>query len=217
MPKPAPLTGPEAAKQTLAHRLTPIADRLRQLNTRFGLRAQRVFLVWTEWTGAERGEGEEKLLVELELLPTPRHTDFGAVGRRPYSAGIFSEGSVRIDQISAGAYTSDILMGLTIPLKTTTAPRADRGADVNSPDGIEKRSNKRIDFWWEIQEDGRGDSPAARQRYRVYGSPNRDEGKLYFSVNLERADEARNRLGTSTQIGVNASELGIEDILGQSG
>lgn len=206
MPRPAPLTGPEAAKKTLAHRLTPVADRLRQLNTRFGLRSKRVFLVWTEWTGVERGEGDERVIAELELLPTPRVSDLSALSRRPYAAGIFPEGSLRIDQISAGAYTKDVLTGKSIPLPTTTAPRADSGAPVNGH-GVERGTNPRIDFWWEIQEDGRGDNPAERLRFRVFGGPTRVEGSLYWAANVELADEARNRAGTSTNIGVNAADL----------
>lgn len=201
MPKPGPLTGPDAARATVAHRLTGVADRLRQLNTRFGLRSKRVFLVWTRWSGAERGEGEESLLAEIELLPTPRVSDLSSISRRAYAVGVFPEGSIRVDQISAGAYTYDVLRGLSIPSQTTSAPRADTGASVNG-DPIEKASDPRIDFWYEVQEDGRGDNPAARQRFRVFGGPSRNEGSLYWAVNLERADEARNRLGTETNIGV---------------
>lgn len=206
MPRPAPLTGPEAAKRTLAHKLTPVADRLRQLNTRFGLRSKRVFLVWTEWGGAERGEGDERILFELELLPTPRVSDLGSLTRRPYSAGVFPEGSLRVDQISAGAYTRDVLIGKSIPCSTTSAPRADQGSPVNAH-GLELGTNPRIDFWWEIQEDGRGDDPAQRFRFRVFGGPSRIEGSLYWAVNLELADEARDRTGTETSIGVDAGDL----------
>lgn len=206
MPRPAPLTGPEGAKRSLAHRLTRVADRLRQLNTRFGLRSKRIFLVWTTWSGVERGEGVEVLLAQVELLPTPRVSDLTAIARRPFPPGIFPEGALRVDQISAGAYTLDVLNGKSIPRATTSAPRADVGQGVNGKT-IEKASNPRIDFWYELQEDGRGDDPAERQRYRVFGGPSRSEGSLYWAVNLERADESRNRLGTETQIGVNEAHL----------
>lgn len=162
--------------------------------------------MWTQWTGKERGEGREELLMELEILPTPRVSDLSSLTRRPYSAGVFPEGSLRIDQISAGAYTSDVLKGLSIPRQETSAPRADTGSPVNG-NGVERSTNPRIDFWWEIQEDGRGDDPASRERFRVLGRPNRKEGSLYWAVNLEEADEPRNRLGTETQIGVNESDL----------
>lgn len=144
--------------------------------------------------------------MELELLPTPRVSDLSSLTRRPYAAGIFPEGSLRIDQISAGAYTSDVLKGLSIPNQSTSAPRADAGAAVNG-NGVERSTNPRIDFWWEIQEDGRGDDPASRERFRVLGRPSRKEGSLYWAVNLEEASEARNRPGTKTQIGVDDSDL----------
>lgn len=213
MPKPAPLSGPEEAKRTLAHKLTPIADRLRQLNTRFGLRSKRVFLVWSVWSGAERGEGTERVLYEIELLPTPRVSDLSSLARRPYSAGVFPEGSIRVDQISAGAYTRDVLVGLSIPRQTTEAPRADQGSAINKHD-YEKGTDPRIDFWWEVQEDGRGDNPARRVRFRIFGGPSRNEGSLWWAVNLELADEARSRDGSSTSIGVDSGDLPPEFVRG---
>src|SRR5690349_24199276 len=108
MPKPRPLT-PSQARSSLAHRFTDRADRLRQLNTRFGLRSRRVFLVWTRFTGEERGEGKEQEIARVELLPTPRVTDATAVTRFGASAGVLPVGSLRVDQISAGAYTLDNL------------------------------------------------------------------------------------------------------------
>jgi hypothetical protein len=208
LPRPAPLTGPEAARRTLAHRMTRVADRLRQLNTRFGLRSNRVFLVWTRWSGAERGEGREEVLAEIELLPTPRISDLTSQSRRPFSAGIFPEGSLRVDQISCGAYTHDHLMGLAIPRESTTAPRADTGSPINQH-GDEKSTDPKVDFWWELHEDGRGDDPATRKRFRVFGQPARKEGSLYWAVNLERADEPRNRTGSNTQIGVDQADFPI--------
>lgn len=165
-----------------------------------------MFLVWTEWTGVERGEGEEKLYAEVELLPTPKVSDLSSLARRPYAGGIFAEGSIRVTEISAGAYTLDVLQGKSIPCQNTTAPRADSGAPINGH-GVERSSNPKIDFWWETQEDGRGDDPAMRTRFRITGRPARKEGSLYWGVNLEEADEPRNRLGTKGQIGINDSDL----------
>lgn len=199
-----PLTSGEASK-TLAHRMTGLADKIRQKNTCFGLRSKRVFLVWSEWTGEERGEGEERLLAEIELLPTPRVSEMSAIANRPYSIGTFPEGSLRVDQISAGAYTEDMLRGIAIP---DSRPNACRRVESSSPNGnnVERASSPKVDFWYEIQEDGRGDNPARRQRFRVYGNPARNEARLEWAVILERADEPRSREG-QFQIGVNATEL----------
>lgn len=197
MPKPGPLTQ-EQARNSLAHKLSGVADNLRQLSTRFGLRPQRVFLVWTEWSGEHRGEGTESLLAEVELLPTPRVSDATALARRGYSAGAIPEGTLRVDQISAGRYTADMLWGLRIP---------DDGAGrVLSESEAEPSSKSNVDFWYEMQEDGRGDNPARRERFRLFSSPHREAGSLYWSVNLESASEPRNRAGDSTQIGLNEAD-----------
>lgn len=212
MPRPAPLHGPISAANTLAHRLSPLADRLRHLHTRFGLRSYRVFLVWTRWNGEERGEGAEEVIAAVELLPTPRITDLGALSRRPFSAGVFPEGSIRVDQISASAYTEDILRGLRIPTGAHVGHYRPNSTPVQTgTPASELTTDPKVDFWWELQEDGRGDSPALRRRFRVFGGPARKEGSLYWAVGLELADEARRRDGAATQIGINPSLINDEE------
>jgi hypothetical protein len=166
-----------------------------------------VFLVWSEWTGEERGEGTERVIAEIELLPTPRVSDLASLARRPYSAGVFPEGSLRVDQISAGAYTRDMLLGRVIPTVPPTSTNGGRTPThaVNAH-GVERGTDDRIDFWWELREDGRGDSPAERIRFRVFAGPSRLEGSIGWAVNIELASEARARDG-STQMGVNAGDL----------
>jgi len=198
VPRPRPLTGPEAAKGTLAHRLTRTADRLRQFYTRFGLRSKRVFLVWTRWTGEERGEGREEVLAKIELLPTPRVSDRTAVQRRPYTQGVTYDGTIRVDQISAGAYTRDQLTGIVIPGRSPElqAPRATIGRAVDGTRS-EPKDDRKVDFYYLLQDDGRGDNPGSVQRYRLMGGPSRKEGSLYFAVNLEKAEEEPSRFGRS--------------------
>lgn len=205
MPKPAPLPSAESAKRTLAQRLTRVADRLRQFNTRFGLRSKRVFLVWTRWTGEQRGEGEEQELARTELLPTPKVGDQSAVARRPWSAGVLPEGTIRVEEISAGAYTADNLRGLVIPSPATQAPNASRGQAIRAR-GPERSSDPRVDFFYEVVEDGRGDDPSARKRYRLLGDPARKEGALCWAVNLERASEDESRTGES--------QVGVDEVFG---
>jgi hypothetical protein len=195
VPRPRPLPG--TGGYTLAHRLTRTADRLRQFNTRFGLRSRRVFLVWTQWTGSERGEGNETEVARRELLPTPRVTDGTAINRRPWAAGTMPEGSLRVDQISAGAYTEDNLRGLVVPPPTTEAPRGGAGTPVGGLGLADPRVPRPIDFYVEIVEDGRGDALPARRRYRVSGSPWRSESGLYWAVVLEASEDDANRAGDS--------------------
>lgn len=196
MPDPKPLR-PGQPRTTVAHRLTRVADRLRQLNTRFGLRSQRVFLVWTRWTGEERGEGDESVLARVELLPTPRVSDMSAIALRPWSAGMFPEGMLRVDQISAGAYTAENLKGLTIPSEGARAPRPPGSTPVSGT-LLEPRSSERVDFFWEIAEDDRGDGQLThRRRFRLFGEPARREGSLYWTVALEAASDELTRAGES--------------------
>lgn len=211
--KPAPLLGPTAARSTLAHRHTRTADRLRQLNTRFGLRSERVFLVWTYWTGEERGEGRERILARHELLPTPRVTSAVAINRRPYAAGVFPEGSQRIDQVSCGVYTKDMLRGLRIPIEgsrgcvTGCRPVQPFLSEVISGGNGNPTTDRQVDFFYEIVEDGRGDDPSDRDRYRLLGGPSRAEGKLYWEMVVERASEELDRQG-ETQVGTDTSDQG---------
>lgn len=157
-----------------------LADRLRQLNTRFGLRSKRCFLVWTKFTGEERGEGDEKILARVEILPTPKVGDLTSLTLNPFTAGTFPVGSVRIQEISL-SFTYDELMGTKVP-------------------GQDKPIADPIDFFWELVEDGRGDAKPERARYRVLGTPVRNESEVMWEVILERTAEQFSRDGRS-QIG----------------
>jgi hypothetical protein len=161
-----------------------LADRLRQLNTKFGLRAKRVFLVWSRFTGQERGEGDEKMLARVELLPTPKVSDLSAVTLNPYSGGKLPVGSIRLDEVSL-TFTMDELTGKAVPGQQA------------------RRIPEAVDFFFEVQEDGRGDNPAEIQRYRLLGVPNRREGYVGWSILLERASEDPARSG--------ASNYGVDD------
>lgn len=195
MPKPRPLPGGPAARRTLAHRFTGLADRLRQFNTRFGLRPYRVFLCWQHWGGARRGEGDN-IITRFELVPTPRVSDLTALTRTPRLPGVVPDGAVRVDQISAGAVTEDNLRGLVKPGLAAAAPNASQGTPVNQK-GKDKSTEPRTEFWYELVEDGRGDDPAARQRFRLLGGPFRMAGNLQYTVLLQRSSEDTRRDGKS--------------------
>lgn len=195
MPRPRPL--PEgAAVRTLAHRLTGRADRIRQLSTRFGIRSRRVFLVHVRWTGQEIGEGNEQVVSDVELLPTPRVSDATAVSYRPWSGGDFPEGSLRLDQISAGAYTLDVLMGRRFAQFPPNPPRPTSPPVEGS--NLAPRPPANGEFFYEVVEDGRGDDPPERERFRLFGRPWRKEDSLYFSVVVEPQSGKRNRDETTT-------------------
>lgn len=171
MPTPRPLQPFEAAR-TLAHRMRRQVNRLRQFSTKFGLRPYRVFLVWTTFDGEERGEGREREITRIEILPTPKVADLTSLQQGPYSAGVLTTGTVRLERISAG-FTQAQLSGLEVP---------GAGQVTDMP--------KQVDFWYELREDGRGGDRPVALRFRLSSQPFRMAGSVSWCVSLERQDEA---------------------------
>lgn len=186
---------PNEANRTLAHRLAPRIDRIRQIATRFGIRSDRVFLVWTKYTGDERGEGAENEVARVEILPTPKVSDETAITENPFSAGTLPVGSLRVEDISA-LFTQEELMGRTVPVS------AELGSDIDEP----------YDFFYEVVSDGRGGgstgcgttpgshprtSSQQRAKYRLLGTPDRVEGNVSWTISIERISEDRNNRGES--------------------
>ena len=48
------------AKKSLARSFIPLADSLRDMLTKFGLRAYKVTIVRIEWSGGKRGRGRSR-------------------------------------------------------------------------------------------------------------------------------------------------------------
>lgn len=199
MPKPRPLSPTEAA-HTLAHRLGPRVDRVRQIATKLGIRPYHVFLVWEKWSGEERGEGDENVIARLELLPTPKVESIDAISLRLYSAGVLPVGSIRVRRIST-LYTQDQLTGLVIPtqafLKKNNPPTL---TSASSLPAHKDHVDEPYEFFWLIQEDGRGDNPPLQWKYRISSTPYRKAGGVHWEVILERISEDNDRMGRS-QIG----------------
>lgn len=199
-----PLT-PEQAQGSLFNRQSRRVDRLRQMQTRFGMRPKRVFLTWTFWSGQERGEGDETIYAQVEILPTPVVGDITGILRNPRSGGYYEEGSVRVTEISTATYNEDMLRGILIPdmpmagCPGTCTPVAPRGLPLRT-DGVELGSQPKIDFFYQVVEDGRGGNVPERRRYRPASLPWRDAENFQFVILLERADEEMSRRDTS-QIG----------------
>lgn len=184
MPIPRPLN-PGEVHRTLVGRFEGtkgrpgLADRLRQLFTKFGARSRRVFLVWTIASGEERGEGKETELARKEILPTPLIVDLTSVALNPYSAGKFPVGSIRVGEVSA-AFHRDDLTGRAVPGST-----------------LALGEQPRVDFFYEVVEDGRGDDPPPPMRFRLAAEPSRDETNVCWTLVLERSSEDRSRSGQS--------------------
>jgi hypothetical protein len=174
MPRIGPLT-PAQAKATLAQRLGRVADNVRQIATILGARPYRVFLVWTKWSGQERGEGQEAEIRRVEILPTPRVANLDAITFSLYHAGTLPVGSVKVDRISVVSFSSDLLTGNYVP--------AEHEDFIPEP----------YEFMYEVVEDGRGDNPPTRSRFRLLSFPFRRATQVDWTIMLERVGEDRNR------------------------
>lgn len=166
-----PAVGPARAPgSTLVEQLGKTVDDLRQLYTDFGLRPYRVFSVVTRWSGGAPGRGDEALVSETELLPTPVVKVDGLRGELT-SGGLTERGTTRLSELSP-RYTEDEIRQLfhCEPL----------------PDGLQG--------WIEIRIDAR-DGSTERRRFVTRGVPERDAERFQWRSVLIRQDSARTRSG----------------------
>ncbi len=178
---------PYGVPQTLAGRLTPVADRLRNLLAKNGLRPYRVWLVHASWSGAKRGIGQLTVTSRRELLPVPRVRDMNTVRRNVLAMGLTEEGDIIIDQISA-KYTEDDLTGRT--------------PDVVDP-SIPRTSRPNVEFWYEVQESRPSTPPPPIRRFSPpAAAPMLSRGGLMWTVVLSKQGEDRGRRGEEPGITV---------------
>jgi hypothetical protein len=121
---------------TLADRLSPMADKLRQIATKVGVRRYRVFLVHVYWSGPVVGSGQPTEVSRKEILPTPKVSDMSATTQVLRQFGMTEEGGLVVDEISA-AFTEDDLTGKTPDLVDPILPRT----------GV-----RNAEFFWEVIE-----------------------------------------------------------------
>lgn len=198
---------PEQAKRTLVQRLSPLTDRLRQIPVNMGTRPIRCFLVWTRWSGQEAGSGTESVFHKTEILPTPRVRSLDRISITLFAAGTLPVGSVVVDLISASLFTTDNLLGHAIPgmnpakRNNGNAPLPDPGAaalgELPVPGTEFDRILEPMDFYWELVEDGRGDNPAWRSKFRPASIPHRDACCIHHTLILERVGQDNLRNGQS--------------------
>jgi hypothetical protein len=128
--------GPGEIGNTLADKLSPMADKLRQIATKLGVRRYRVFMVHVMWSGAARGAGLPKEISRREILPTPKVSDMQATTNVLRQFGLTEEGGLVVDEISA-AFTEDDLVGKTPDLVDPTMTRT---------------GTQNAEFFWEVVE-----------------------------------------------------------------
>lgn len=171
---------PGLMPQTLAGRLVPVADRLRNLKARFGIRPYRVFMVHAAWSGGKRGVGTQQITSRREILPVPRVRDIDSVSRNLRATGLTEEGDLVIDEISA-KYAEDDLMGRT--------------PDLENPE-LTRTSRVDVEFWFEVQEARAvGRPPVTRRFSPPIKAPSLSRDNLQWRVTLTKQGEDRGRNG----------------------
>lgn len=185
---------------------------------RFGLQAYDLSLVWSRWSGSERGEGDERQLLAIRIFPRPRIEDLSAIAYAGTSGGVMPVGSVRVSKVSP-ILTADVLSGLTMPdlrymgmldecgYPVRFAGREDKSASLAGLSAREAlllaagrlqipthRLEDRVSFFYELQErNGVGD----RMKFRLASIPFKRRDAMDWTFTLERISEDRTRDGRS--------------------
>lgn len=164
-------------QQPLADRLVPVVDKIRQLNTSFGIRPYRIFLVHMQYPGQRIGDGAPVEISRKEILPTPKIIGMGSTSEvlRPF--GLTEEGSIRVAQISP-KYTEDDLMGRTPDLQDPAMPRTGGRNQI---------------FFWEVVERRPSTPPSVPRRYVPSAVPELGRDNFEWTIGLTKATFDRSR------------------------
>jgi hypothetical protein len=160
------------AKKTLARRFVGLADSLRDLLTKFGLRSYRVSLVRIQWSGGKRGRGVPTVVEETPILPTPKIGSLEAISEMASSIGLNEVGSLELSQVS-GTFTEEQLSG-------------------RSPEGDPIPPSQ--EFFYEV-EFFPNDGLPTKRRFFPSSAPVYFPGRLQWCVQLTKANKDRMREG----------------------
>jgi hypothetical protein len=163
-----PVCNPTA---TLVDSFGHLVDDLRQIAVDFGLRPYRMFSIVTAWSGGEKGRGQEFVVSEVELLPTPS-VDVSSLQGEMTAAGLNENGVLRVTEVSP-RYTED---------------------DIYSIFHVQPLPAGHFGFI-EVRLDCR-DGNARRRRFVVSGAPQRRADQFDWSVRLLEQWQPRDRNGT---------------------
>lgn len=155
------------AQASLARRFVPLADSLRDMLTRFGLRQYSVSTVRVRWSGGRRGVGVAEVVESVPLLPVPKVSSLDALSEVVQPVGLDELGNVELSAVS-GRYTEEQLRGY-------------REGGAIPPDE---------EFFYEVTffpQDG----PPQRRRFYPRSPPAYHPGRLQWTVRLEKANEDR--------------------------
>jgi hypothetical protein len=176
LPTAPPFTDPSGLDldRTLARRFIPLADRLRNFLTKFGLRPYVIRIVRIAWSQGIRGQGVPNVVKALDILPTPKMTDLNALTEIVTPGGVDEVGTIVVSQVS-GQFTEEDLRGFEKDGSTV-------------PDDQE--------VYWEIEFLRADGLPGERRRFEMRAAPQYFAGRFQWIVRLEKSIEDRSRDGT---------------------
>jgi hypothetical protein len=179
-PKYAQLSGMDLSK-TLGRQLIGVADNLRNLLTLFGMRPYEVHIVRTRWSGGERGIGQEFVISDTPILPTPLISSLDGITRIVNSVGIDEQGTVKLSEVS-GRYSENFLSG--------------QDYEGNPQDGDTQ-------WFYEVQfpTPGTVADGAPRRRFFPSSSPTYNPSKFEWTLTLTRSHVDRLNDGTPAGAG----------------
>lgn len=160
---------------TLARKLIGTVDRLRDLLTQFGFRPYEVRVVRTRWTGGYRGEGQEVVIWEEAILPTPLISSLDGVAHVVNAVGLDEIGTVKLSEVS-GRYAEGFLTGV------------DEEGNPQDPD---------TQFFYEVifPTPGQVADGAPRRRFFPANAPTYEATRFQWSLTLQRSHVDRRSNG----------------------
>lgn len=162
---------PERLRTSLASKLIPAVDKLRDIYTKFGARPYRVRIIRTRFSGPRRGNGVEQIIHELELLPTPLVVDMRSLTEMVTPIGVNEQGVIQLQQVS-GRFTEEQLIGV-------------------GPDGTQVPENETI--YYEIEFFRRDGGQAERRRFVRDSIPMYNALQFQWQLTLVSVVESRGR------------------------
>lgn len=158
---------PEEFGGTLGQKLIRTVDRLRDQQTRFGMRPYVVKIVRVRWSGGDRNVGEPVIVKEDVILPTPKVTDLGGLRDVMEAIGREESGELQVSEIS-GRYSEGYLRGV------------DAEGDVIGPDES---------VYWLLEFTGQGRGGTIEKRFFQPSSvPAYKADRFEWVVTLMRAE-----------------------------
>ncbi len=174
-PKFTTMNGMDLSR-TLARRLISTVDNMRDLMTRFGLRPYEVRMVRPKWSGGESGLGQEFVVFDEPILPTPLILGLDGVTRIVQPVGLDEIGGCQLTQVS-GRYAEGFLTG-------------------NDTDGNPLDPDTQYYFEVMFPTPGSVSDGAPRRRFYAATAPTYDPGNFEWRVNLQRSHSDRRNDGS---------------------